>query len=333
MKVLVTGAHGFLGSHITERLIAAGDSVRALATPWGDVRNLSEVRDHPGLELVRADVTDEGSIAGLCDGVDAVVHAAGRVADWGPWDAFYRTNVIGTQHLLQEAVASGSNRFVFISSVAVHRYRGFRDADPRTLPRDNLRNPYAYSKILAEDLVLAQRRLGPVVMRPGLWPFGARDATFQRVLRAIERGMLPVMKHGDRVLNTAYAENFAEGVFLAVHVDRAAGNVYLVADEGMPRWRDVFDTIAEVAGESPPRLNVPRRPATALATGVEVTWSALFPRVEPPVTRYRAGLMAHDVHFSIRHARDELGYEPPVTWREGIRRSLGALERQRSWRP
>ncbi|MFO7546842.1 MAG: NAD-dependent epimerase/dehydratase family protein [Trueperaceae bacterium] len=331
MKVLVTGAHGFLGSHVSERLLEAGDEVRALATPWGDVGNLRAVLERPGLELVRADLTDEGSIAGLCDGVDAVVHAAARVADWGPWDAFYRTNVLGTRSLLQEAVAAGSGRFVFISSVAVHRYRGFRDADPRTMPRDNLRNPYAYSKILAEDLVMAQRGLEPVVVRPGLWPFGARDATFQRVLRAIERGMLPVMKRGDRVLNTAYAENFAEGIFLALHVERAAGHVYLIADDGMPRWRELFDTLADLAGGTPPRLNLPGRPARALATGVEATWGALFPRVEPPVTRYRAGLMAHDVHFHIRHAREELGYEPPLTWQDGLRRSLVALERKRPW--
>lgn len=331
MKVLVSGAHGFLGSHVSEHLLRTGDEVRALVSPWGELTNLAAVLGHPGLELVRADLTEEGSIAGICHGVDAVVHAAARVADWGPWDAFYRTNVLGTRDLVHEAAAAGAGRFVFISSVAVHRYHGFREADPRTLPRDNFRNPYAYSKILAEDLVMAQSGLEPVVVRPGLWPFGARDATFQRVLRAIERGVLPLMKRGDRVLNTAYAENFAEGVRLTVHHERAAGQVYLIADEGTPRWREVFDALAEIAGRTPPRLNLPGRPARVLARGVEATWSALFPRVEPPVTRYRAGLMAHDVHFSIRHAQEELGYAPRWTWREGMRRSVAALAQQRPW--
>src|SRR5690606_1208398 len=136
MKVLVTGAHGFLGSHVTERLLGTGDAVVALVTPWGDTHNLAAVSGHPDLTIVRADLTVSGAVSGVCDGVAAVVHAAARVSDWGPWEAFYRTNVLATTMLLEECVAAGVGRFVFVSSVAVHTYRGFRNADTRVLPRD-----------------------------------------------------------------------------------------------------------------------------------------------------------------------------------------------------
>lgn len=325
MNVLVTGAHGFLGSHVTERLLATGDAVVALVSPWGELQNLEHLADHPLLRVVRADLTKPGSLKGICEGVDAVVHAAARVADWGPWDAFYRTNVLGTQRLLEQARRSGTRRFLLVSSVAVHKYRGFRDADPRTLPRDNEENPYAYSKILAENMIMGQEHVEPVVVRPGLWPFGARDATFQRVERAVQRGVMPLMKRGESVLNSCYAENFADGVRLALHVPAAAGRVYVIADDGKPNWRELFEELARLSGGSPPRLNVPRRPVRAIATGVEATWRSLFPSVEPPMTVYRAGLMAHDVHFSIDHARDELGYSPLVSWQEGMRRSVAAL--------
>jgi len=325
MNVLVTGAHGFLGSHVTERLLATGDSVTALVSPWGELDNLQGVLAAPGLSVIRADLTKQDALKGVCDGIDAVVHAAARVADWGPWDAFYETNVLATQRLLEEAKRAGSRRFVLISSVAVHRYRGFRDADPRTLPRDNEENSYAYSKILAENIVFAQEQVEPVVVRPGLWPFGSRDATFQRVARALSRGVMPLMKHGESVLNSCHAENFADGVRLALHVHGAAGRVYVIADDGMPNWRELFAELASLGGSSPPRLNVPRRPVRAIATGVEATWKALFPSVEPPLTVYRAGLMAHDVHFSLAHARDELGYRPLVTWQDGMKRSVAAL--------
>ena len=325
MKVLVTGAHGFLGSHVTERLLATGDSVVALVTPWGDTDNLNAVMGHPDLSIVRADLTKPGAVSGVCDGVDAVVHAAARVSDWGPWEAFYRTNVLGSTRLLEESVAAGVGRFVFVSSVAVHTYRGFRDADTRLLPRDNLGNAYAYSKILAEDAVLNQKGIEGVILRPGLWPFGWRDATFQRVERALERGALPLMKRGESVLNTCYAENFAEGVRLALRASEAAGRSYVIADEGMPSWRELFDELARLVGTAPQRVSVPRRPARAIATGVEATWAALFPRTEPPMTRYRAALMAHDVHFSTAHASEELGFVPTIGWREGMRRSVEAL--------
>ncbi len=325
MKVLVTGAHGFLGSHISETLLAGGHRVRALVSPWGDIGNLHAAMGKPELELQRADLSQEGAVSGLCDQVDAVVHAAARVADWGPWDAFYRTNVEGTRHLLAEAAAGGVRRFVLISSVAVHRYSGFRQADPRTQPRDNVRDAYAYSKILAEDLVFDAVGIEGVVVRPGLWPFGPRDTNFRRVARALEQGLFPMVGSGESVINTAYAENLAAGVRLAIERPEAAGRVYLIADEGMPTWRELLTELARLLGEPPPRLRLPRTPTRALASGVEATWGALFPRNEPPMTRYRAGLMARDVHFSIRHAVEELGYRPAVSWQEGLRRTVGAF--------
>jgi len=325
VKVLVTGAHGFLGSHVTEELLARGDEVRALVTPWGSDAALAHLTQGGRLEVVRADLTDDGSVHGACQGVDAVVHAAARVADWGPWDAFYRTNVVATRTLLHEAENAGCARFLFVSSVAVHRYSGFRDADPRTQPRDNVRNAYAYSKILAEDLVLGAKHVEAVVVRPGLWPFGRRDPTFGRVARAVAKGTLPLVRGGAAVLNTAYAPNFAHGVYLALHEPRAAGNVYVIADAGMPSWREVFGVIADDMGRQGPRLSLPGRPTRALASGVEATWRALLPSLEPPVTRYRAGLMLNDVHFSTAQARDELGYEPSVSWQDGVAATVAWL--------
>lgn len=319
MRVLVTGAHGFLGSHITMGLLAAGDTVRALVTPWGQTHNLSSKLTDDRLELVRADLTTPADLAGVCDDVDVVVHAAARVADWGPWEAFEKTNVEGTRALLNEAIHAGAGRFVFISSVAVHRYTGFRNADTRTLPRNNVDSPYAYSKILAEDLLMAERRIEPVVLRPGLWPFGQHDATFGRVAHALERGTLPLVRGGEAVLNTAYAPNFAAGVRLAVHEPEAAGRSYVLADEGMPTWRELFAELSQQLGRRPPQLSLPGRPTAAVASGVEATWSAFFPHTEPPITRYRAGLMSRDVHFSIQHAREELGYQPKDSWRAALR--------------
>jgi len=325
MKVLVTGAHGFLGSHISEHLLAAGHQVRALISPWGAIGNLSAVLDDPGLEVERADLDRDGALEGTCDDVCAVVHAAARVADWGPWDAFYRTNVVGTQQLLREASRTRVQRFVLISSVAVHRYSGFRNADPREVPRDNLRESYAHSKIMAEDLVREADGVEGVIVRPGLWPFGPRDPNFRRIARALEQGVLPMVVIGDSVINTAYAENLALGIRLALETPEAAHRSYVIADDGMPSWRELLTELARLLGEHPPRLRLPGTPTKALARGVEATWGALFPRNEPPMTRYRAGLMTHDVHFSIQHAVKELGYRPAVSWREGLRRSVGAL--------
>jgi nucleoside-diphosphate-sugar epimerase len=326
--VLVTGAHGFIGSHLVDELLAAGHRVRALVSPWGVLDRLADAQGSSGLEIVRADVTAPDSLSGVCEGIEAVVHAAARVADWGRWAEFERVNVGGTKALLAEAGRAGVRRFVLVSSVAVHRYRGFREADPRTTPRATPREwgslPYGRSKILAEDAVLGSALEG-VVVRPGLWPFGPRDRIFARLADMVRRGALPLVDGGRAVVNTAYVGNLVRGLRLAVERPEAPGKVYVIADAGAPSWKELIDELARLTGGPAPRRSLPGALAVPAGALVETVWRLLAPTKEPPLTRYRAGLMRRDVHFSIEAARRELGYEPAVTWRDGLAASVAAL--------
>jgi len=323
-SVLVTGAHGFIGSHLVDEFLDAGYRVRGLVTPLGQLDRLDGVRDAKGFETAPADLTDPESLSGTCDGIETVVHAAARVADWGAWAAFERVNVEGTRALLSEAERAGVRRVVLVSSVAVHRYGGFRDADPRTRPRDGGDFPYGRSKILAEDAVLAADLEG-VVVRPGLWPFGPRDANLARLASAVRRGRLPLVDGGGAVINTAYVGNLVRGIRLAAERPEAAGQVYLIADAGAPNWKELLGELARLVGGRAPRRSVPGAVAVPVASAIEAIWRMLSPNREPPLTRYRAGLMRRDVHFSIEAARRELGYEPLQTWREGLAASVAAL--------
>ena len=322
----MTGAHGFLGSHLVDRLVAEGAAVRALVSPWGSADNLRGARG--GLELVPADVSVPESLRGVCEGVDIVYHAAARVADYGPEDAFFRVNVGGSENLLREAERAGVGRFVLISSVDVHRYSGFRDAEPRTRPRNGNVNAYARSKIAAEDL-LRQAHLETVVVRPGLWPFGPRDTNFVRIAKAVAAGQLPLVDGGRAVINTAYSENLIDGLILAGTVPEAAGRVYVIADAGCPSWRDIFGELARLLGVAPPRLSLPGWLSEAAGTAVERGYSLALPKLEPPLTRYRGALMRRDVHFTITAAEQELGYAPSVSWQDGLARTVNALQRTR----
>ncbi len=325
MRALVTGAHGFIGSHLAERLLDEGWAVRALVSPWGKLDNLKAVLEHPKFEITRANLTQRESLRGVCREVDVVFHAAAKVADWGAWKGFYQTNVLGTEHLLREAERASVKRFVLVSSVAVHPYTGFRDADTRVLPRDGTIktsiNAYARSKVLAEDIVV-KADLETVVVRPGLWPFGTRDPNFARVVQEVERGTLPLVNGGRAVLNTAYVENLVQGLFLAGTVPSAAGKTYLIADEGAPSWRELFGELADLLNAPKPRLNLPGSVVEPLGGAVETLYTKVAQQTEPPLTRYRARLMRQDVHFSIQNAKEELGYAPEVTWREGLKRTL-----------
>lgn len=322
MNALVTGGHGFLGSHLVEALLAAGHRVRVLASPWGALDRLAAVLD--AVELVRADIATPTGLPEACEGIDVVFHVAAKVAEWGPWPPFQRANVLGTEHVLRAAEGARARRLVLVSSVAVHRYRGFRDADPRRAPLDGDLTAYARSKVQAELAVARARGVEGVIVRPGAWPFGPRDPQLPRVLAALRAGPFPLVDGGRAVLNTAYVENLVAGLVLAGTVPAAAGRTYLIADDGMPTWREVLAEIARLAGASPRWLPLPGPLAAVAGELVEATWALARPGIRPPIGRYAASLMRHDLHFSTRHAREELGYVPGVDWREGLRRTIAA---------
>ena len=322
MKVLVTGAHGFVGSHLVKKLLAEGASVRALVSPWGQLDNLAGVEGR--LELVRADISRADTLAGIFNGVELVYHAAAKVADYGPERAFWNVNVKGTENVLREAERAGVGRLVLVSSVAVHRYSGFRDADPRLRPRDGTLNAYARSKIAAEDS-LADAALETVIVRPGLWPFGPRDSNFVRVAGALKKGLFPLVDGGKAVLNTAYSENLVDGLWLAGTVSNAANRTYVLADRGAPSWNALLGELAQLLHAPKPRLSLPGALSEPLGETVERVYGLLGVGSEPPLTRYRGALMRRDVHFSVAAAEQELGYRPRISWQEGLARTVAAL--------
>lgn len=325
MKALVTGAHGSIGSYLCEHLLAEGHSVRALVSPWGGLENLAAVLGHPKLSLLRADLTRPESLTGSCQGVEVVFHAAAKVAEWGPWEAFYETNVRGTEHLLEAARRGGARRFVQVSSVSVHRYTGFRDADPRATPRDGDVMAYAVSKRMAEDAVLAAEGIETVVVRPGLHLLSPRDPLLLRQARALKRSLLPMVNGFRTVVNTAYVGNLVQGLLLAGTVPGISGRSYVIADAGCPTLREVFDLMADLLGAPKPRLNLPGPVAAAVGRSVEGSWARLLPGQKPPLVYYMAYAALRDVHFSVAAAERELGYAPPWSWQEGVERTVAAL--------
>ena len=316
-RVLITGAHGFLGSHLCEAYLAAGHQVTALVSPWGKLDNITQV---PSLQVVRADIRDAQGLTNICEDIDIVVHAAAKVADWGRWQDFYSANVKGTIYLLRAAQRAEVTRFVLVSSIAVHPYSGFVNANTRSLSRDSTINAYARSKRMAEDAVMAST-LPWTIIRPGLWVFGERAPQFARVVKAISRGQLPLVGDGQTRINTAYAVNLAEGICCTSCHDVAINQSYVLADDGAPTWLEVFTQIAHTLNVPAPKYHLPAPLVRSAAELCEGLW-AVMPTKEPPLTRYRAQLMTQDVHFSIQAARDELGYTPKLSWQEGITRSL-----------
>lgn len=268
MQALITGASGFVGANIVAALNAAGWQARAL------VRRTSSLAALDGLNysIAFGDVTDPRSMSAAMQGVDAVFHAAGVVADYWSQDASltYRVNVNGTRHVVEAALAAGVPRLVFTSSQAALGFGEGQIAIDET-HQFNLAPavyPYGHSKHLAEQVVLGavQRGLHAVIVNPSI-VLGPRDVTRynSRVILEVQAGRLPLVPPGG--INVVDALDVARGHLLALERGRP-GERYLLAGHDITLL-ELTRRIAAVLGVRPPAGAIPRPLIGLLAAALD----------------------------------------------------------------
>jgi nucleoside-diphosphate-sugar epimerase len=326
MTILVTGASGFLGSHVAELLGREGRPVRALVRKSSDV---SFLRTLPNVELAYGAVEDRASLSAAVRGVAAVVHAAGLVKAHGP-DEFEAVNVGGTRNLLDAvgAEANGLRRFVLVSSLAaVGPSADGRPVDPsRTEPVTH----YGRSKRRAEDVVRERAAEVPsVILRPPMI-YGPRDRESFAFFKTVSRGMLPKLGDGTNTMSVIFATDAASACVRAIDADVPSGEAFFIDDGRIYVWRDMLDDIERALGRRAIwRAGVPfpiLRAAAAASEAVgRLTGKAVM------LTRDKVNeLSAPHWVCDSSDARQRLGWRPEVDWAEGTRRAA-AWYRQAGW--
>jgi 2-alkyl-3-oxoalkanoate reductase len=322
MTVLVTGATGLLGSHLTEVLVEHGERVRALVRP--DEAVGARPLAHPSVEIYLGDMGDRASLERAVGGVDRVLHCAARTGPWGPQADYEATNVRGLQTLVDVALAAGVRRFVHVSSITVHGNDVHGTAD-ETAPLRVEPNPYSRSKVAGERLLerLIRDEGAPItIVRPG-WIYGPRDvASFARFAALIQRGTMVLIGSGCNHLPLIYVRDVAEGLLLASAQTRAAGRAYLLVNDEPVTQHDYLAAIATELGVPPPRRRLPYRLALLAGTAAETVGHLTQQTSPPPVMRYGVQLLGAENRFAISRARHELGFAPQVNLAEGVRRSI-----------
>lgn len=323
MRALVTGAAGFIGSHVAERLAAAGHTVRGLvrtAAQEATVRSL-------GAEPVFGDLTRPASLRAAADGTDTVIHAAARVTDWGEWPAFEAATVRGTVNTLQAAVAAGVRRFVLVSSVAVYdnRVGDRRHVVPEDTPQngvgDRLLGHYAHAKVLAEEAAWKYHRRGELevsAIRPA-WVYGPRDRTV--LPRLVEYMNLPFscwFGRKDPVIDPIYVTDVADCIILAATRPQAAGRAYNAAPREEIRLRHFLGRLCTTLGVRVPRWTIDDRLILTIARGVEGLARWIGTRQPPFLTVGAVATVTCDRHYDPSRAIGELGWTPAVSLERGI---------------
>jgi 2-alkyl-3-oxoalkanoate reductase len=328
---VVTGATGLLGSHLVERLVARGERVRALVRPTSDRSLLPQL----GAEVTVGDLHEPETLTRAVAGADVVYHCAARVGDWGSWADFRAQVIDATRNLVGACRAGEVGRLLHVSSVAVYGHPPRKEWITEDEPlgqRLRFLDHYCRAKVRAEQLVW-RSGLGVTVVRPS-WIYGPRDRnSLPRLANALRGGWVKIQGAGDNPLNLVHAEDVAEGAVLAANHPDARGRAYHLCSEGGITQRQFLDTLSDALGL--PRVERHVSPALAYLGGLLGDIVArLFRWDRPPyVSRYSVSLIARPANYSVARAQQELGWEPHVNPREGLRAAVAWLRQHQEQTP
>jgi nucleoside-diphosphate-sugar epimerase len=315
LSALVTGASGFIGGRLAERLATEeGVRIRAMVR---DAKKTERLRGLQ-LEIVIADLLELSSLREAIDECDLVFHCAALVRESGDRDEFFRTNVKGTQNILKVSSDTEVKKFIHFSSVAVYGMNPPERAD-ETTPYQPCGNVYCDTKIAAEKAVWTAHQeagLPVVVIRPAN-VYGPHSNLWTiRPIRLINSGQMMLINRGTGLCNCVYIDNLVDATLLAAKCDQSVGQVYLVSDGIEVTWKEFFGYYAQMAGK-PKIRSVPEWLGKTIALGMEMT-SKLTGK-PPKLTREAVGFLTRRARFSIEKVRLELGYQPRFSLEEGMK--------------
>jgi nucleoside-diphosphate-sugar epimerase len=316
VRLFVTGASGFIGSHFVEQAVAAGHKVIALCRPDGNAKQRADLIAQ-GVVVVDGDVLDSGTHLLIPEKIDCVCHFAAAFKEGGASeDYFRRVNVEGTANLLALAHKHGAKRFVLCSTAGIYGQRvpGLIDESRPMSPW----NAYERSKVAAEDEVRRRStELGMeyVILRPTA-VYGPRDQRLLKLFRSAARGRFPLFGRGEGRRHMVYVSDLADAFLRACTRPAAANQEMIVAGPEAVPLRELLQTLASVANRRSSGPRLPLRPMLALAAVTEDI-CGLF-GVKPPLYRRRMDFYTNDAAFDSTRARKVLGWEPKVSLRDGL---------------
>jgi 2-alkyl-3-oxoalkanoate reductase len=318
---LITGATGFVGSHLAEACVRSGYTVRALARAGSDTKLL----ESRGAAIVRGDLTEAKVFPEALQGVQIVFHTAAKVGDWGQVADYRAVNVEALGNLLEACRAVPLQRFVHFSSLGVYAARHhYATTEAEPLPVRHV-DGYTQTKVESEQLALSYQRehsVPVVVLRPG-FIYGPRDrSVLPRLIENLRAGQVRYLGGGRRAMNTIYVGNLVEAALFAAEKPNVVGHVFNLTDGESVSKRRFIEGIADGLGLPRPKGSVPLWLARLAAWWMEGAARRRNDPHPPRLTQGRLKFLGMNLDFSIEKAKRELGYQPRYTFDQGLAETI-----------
>lgn len=309
MRILVTGASGFIGGRFARFALEQGLAVRVNGRRAEGVQHLIK----RGAEFVQGDLADAYLVRELCRDVEAVVHCAGAVGVWGDYAHFHRANVTLTENVIEACLKQKVRRLVHLSSPSIYfdgrSHVAIREEQVPTRFSDH----YGRTKYLAEQQVFGAQEFGleVIALRPRFVTGAGDTSIFPRLIAMQSKGRLAIIGNGLNRVDFTSVHNLNDALFSALlAADPALGRAYNISNgEPVPLW-DVVNYVLRCLELPPVTRHLPFALAYALASLNEGVCKVLPGRPEPGLFRLGVAVMARDFSLDISSARQHLDYEP-----------------------
>lgn len=314
-NAFVTGASGFTGGHLCSALLKKGYNITALIRENSETAHLEE----KGIKLVKGDLSNPGTLKGIIKDIDLVFHVAAMYRQEVSKEMFTRVHVEGTKALLEASISAGVKRFVHCSTVGV---QGEIENPPA---KENAPyNPgdfYQVSKMEGEKVALSyfkDKKIDGAVVRP-VGIYGPGDTRFLKLFKTINKGSFKMIGTGKALYHLTFVEDLVAGIILAGEVPESSGQIYTIGGSEYLPLEDLVGQIAGILGKRVSKMHIPLFPVYVAAFLCEVLCKPFG--IQPPLYRRRLDFFTKDRAFDISKARQELGYTPRISLKEGLTRT------------
>ena len=316
MTILITGAAGFIGSHLTSRLLAQNKQIRALVLPsesvpadWGS-----------RVEIIRGDIRNRADVEKAVKDTKLIFHLAAVTLDTGPMEVHQAVTVEGTRHIM-EAAAAHKATVILTSSITTYGVKIQTEVLDEDLEWGAPAGFYSTHKQKQEKLareLASKLGVDLVVLRPGN-VYGPRSIQWViTALAELKRGTPTLIGGGNGDCGFVHVNNLIDAMLLAAENPDAVGRIYNIGDGFGLTWKQYFTDLAHIGGAPKPRV-IPLWLGRLLAHICEPIWYGLKLKGRPPLTYEAYNLVASDAHFPITRAQKELGYQPRVKYEAAMK--------------